>query len=367
MKVLHILDSLNRGGAEILELDVCRNAKKNGLDLIFAATGGGDLEEDFSASGVEFIRLQRKLPIDISVVSKLRQLIKSQQIKVIHTNQPVEGIHAYLAALRTKTKVVLSHHGLAHDSKNRWALKFLIPRVAKNVYVSESLRQWYFREAKINANANYAVVYNGVDEKRLAYSGENLKSELKLPDDAFLFGIISNFYAEPRKDQITLCKAFAKIAEKLPQAHLVLVGKVEAGAETKFADCVQFCEENNLSDKTHFLGLRKDIPKILNSLDIFVLSSLHEGMPIAAMEAMLTRKPCVFSDIEPLLEVSKNGEFAEMFQTQNADDLAKKLIKLTGNVEFRKDLANRAYDFAKRTFSIEAHIGSLKNLYESIV
>lgn len=166
---------------------------------------------------------------------------------------------------------------------------------------------------------------------------------------------------------MTLCKAFVKIAEKLPKAHLVLVGKIEAGAESKLAECVKICKENNLSEKTHFLGLRNDIAKILNSLDVFVLSSLHEGLPIAAIEAMLTRKPCVFSDIEPLLEISNNGEFAGIFQTQNADDLAEKLLKFAENEEFRKDLANRAYDFAKKTFSIEAHLRNLKKLYESII
>jgi len=57
MRVLHLLDSLNRGGTEVLELDVCRNARANGLDLIFAAMGGGDLEEEFRNSDVEFIRL----------------------------------------------------------------------------------------------------------------------------------------------------------------------------------------------------------------------------------------------------------------------------------------------------------------------
>ena len=68
-KVLYLLDSLNRGGTEILALDVCRNARAGGLDLIFVATGGGDLEADLRGSGVEFVRLERRLPLDPRVVA----------------------------------------------------------------------------------------------------------------------------------------------------------------------------------------------------------------------------------------------------------------------------------------------------------
>jgi glycosyltransferase involved in cell wall biosynthesis len=85
------------------------------------------------------------------------------------------------------------------------------------------------------------------------------------------------------------------------------------------------------------------------------------------MEAMLARVPSVLSDIKPLLETSQNGEFAEIFQTQNSDDLTAKLIKLAKNKEFRNDLANRAFNHAKENFSIEAHLENLKKLYESII
>ena len=78
MNVLHFLDSLNRGGAETLVLDVCRNAERCGLNLTFVASGGGDLEKDFENSGVEYIRLQRRLPVDLNLV---RQSAKDHQRK----------------------------------------------------------------------------------------------------------------------------------------------------------------------------------------------------------------------------------------------------------------------------------------------
>ncbi len=75
MNVLHLLDSLNRGGAETLVLDICRNADSGGLNLTFAASGGGELEAEFENSGVEYFRLQRRLPIDPNLIRQLRKII----------------------------------------------------------------------------------------------------------------------------------------------------------------------------------------------------------------------------------------------------------------------------------------------------
>jgi glycosyltransferase involved in cell wall biosynthesis len=146
-----------------------------------------------------------------------------------------------------------------------------------------------------------------------------------------------------------------------------LVRDFGKGAEEKYAKCVKIVEQNNLQTRVHFLGQRDDLAKVVNSLDVYVFSSLHEGLPIALMEAMLARKACILSDIPPHLEVSRNGEFADVFETRNAAELAGKLVKIARNDEFRNDLASRAQHFARSAFSIEAHLEKLKKLYESIV
>lgn len=367
MKIAHLLDSLNRGGAEILALDVCRNAEACGLDLIFITTGDGSLKEDFRHSGVEFVELRRKLPVDPQVIFKLRKLIVEKKIDIIHTHQSVEAVHAYFAAQGTKTKIVLTHHGFVPDKKNLYALRFLLPRVAQNVVVSRALLKWYAEEMKLKFPQNTQIVYNGVDAGRLDWQGDNLKKELNLPENTLLFGMIGNFYRDPRKDQLTVCKSLPEIFSKIENAYFVFVGKTENGAEEKQQECISFCAENKISDRVFFLGARSDVPKILRSLDVFVLSSLHEGLPIAVLEAMLAGAACVLSDIEPLREVSQNGEYARIFQTQNSGDLAEKIVALAENEQIRLKLAKEAKIYAEEKFSIEAHIARLKKLYESTI
>lgn len=366
MKVLHILDSLKRGGAETLELDICRNARANNLDLTLALTGAGELSDDFRNSGVDFVELKRSFPIDLNVIVRLRRIIKSRNIQIVHANQAVEGIHGYFAALATNAKLVMSFHGFVPDKKNRQILKFLIPRTAKNIAVSCELLNW-LASAGFDISQNFTVLYNGVDERRLQPANENLRRDLKIPNDAFLIGMIGNFYVQPRKDQLTLCRALPEFLKKFPNAHCLFVGGFENGAEAKFAEAVKFCKQNNILDKTHFLGVRRDVPDILAALDVFVLSTLHEGLPIAVIEAMLARVPCVLSDIAPNLEISKKGEFAEIFQTQNFNDLNEKLSSLAENKKLRSDLSLNAYKYAKKEFSIETHIAHLKLLYQSLI
>lgn len=365
INVLQLLDSVNRGGAETLVLDVCRNARDHGLNVVFAATGGGELEADFAASGVECYRFERRLPVDLRVVRQLRNVIKKHEIQVIHAAQAVEGIHAYLAALGTNAKIVLSFHGYIADAKTRWTLRFLIPRVAANLAVSREFLKWLGKREKLNTTRNFRVLHNGIDENRLRRTND-FRAELKLSPDAFLIGMTGNFYAAPRKDQMTICRALPAVFAAVPDAHCVFAGGIESGAEQKFAECVRFCQENGISDRVHFLGMRRDVPDILHALDVFVLSTLHDSFGIAAAEAMLVGAPCVLSDIEPLREISGDGEFGVLFPPQNAETLAEKLINLANNPNERESLAARAQKFAAENYSIAAHLEELKGIYQSI-
>ena len=368
MRVLHFLDTTNRGGAEMQALDVCRNASDAGIDLTFVTAKGGVMETEFVESGAEFIRLGRRFPVDLYLASELRKIIKERNIEIVHGYQAVEGVHLYLAArgLKGVKKVLSFQGGTKYDWKNRRALRFLIPRMDANIVVSGALKNWHRKVDKFDVSS-FRVVYNGADPKRLAPQGRDLRKELDVPDKTLLIGMIGNFYREKRKDQLTLCKALPRIFREVPNVHCVFAGGVADGAEDKFADCLNFTLENNISDRVHFLGARKDVPDVLDALDVFVFSSFHEGLPVALAEAMLARVPAVVSDIEPLLEASAEGKYAEVFHLQDADELADRILKLLGDEAYRRDLADNAFRFAEDNFSIGAHLKGLTELYRELL
>ena len=360
------MDSLNRGGAEVLALDVCRNARANGLDLTFVATGGGDLEDDFRRSGVPFVRLQRRAPVDLKLAARLRRLVREHGVRVVHTHQAVEALHAHLATLGTNVRRVMSFHLCEADRRNRAALKFLAPRTHANVAVSRDLLRCLRAEAGFDTDKNFRVVYNGVDPRRLRASGRPLRDELKLKETDVLLGMVGNFYADRRKDQLTVCRALVRVFARAPHARFAFVGARADDAPRAFDECVEFCREQGVGGRVHFLGKRADIPDILNSLDIFVLSSRHEGLGIAAVEAMMTGVPAVVSDIGPLVEVAGGGEYATLFRAGDADDLSERLSALVADAALRARLGGRGREWALRQFGIDAHLAALRDLYDSL-
>jgi glycosyltransferase involved in cell wall biosynthesis len=365
IKVLHILDSLNRGGAEVMELDVCRNARANGLDLTFVATGGGDLEEEFRNSGIEFIRLNRRLPLDLGLVLQLRRIIREHKIDVVHSHQPVEALHLYMATRGSDVKRVFTLHGVYAGTKNDLALRFVAPRMHARVLLGKDLAAWLAAEQGLDVSS-HIVINNGVDPGRLQSSGSQLRTELGLAGEAMLFGMVANFYADRRKDQLTVCQALPQLFDHDPNAHFVFVGN-HADAPHLFDDCVSLCREHNISKRVHFLGKRSDIPNVLNSLDLFVLSSRWEGSPISVIEAMMLGVPTVLSDIAPLNEVSGEGKFAVLFRSGDANDLASKLIQCGDDQAYRARLASSAKEWAFSQYSIERHIANLLKLYGSLI
>ncbi|MEP7213404.1 MAG: glycosyltransferase [Acidobacteriota bacterium] len=367
MRVLYILDSVNRGGAEMQALDVCRNAHRFGIEMTVVTFGGGALETDFRESGVEFIRLSRKLPVDIYLASQVRKIIRERGIQIAHGYQAVDGLHMYLATRGISgIKNILSFQGFIADRRNRVVSKFLIPRMDANVVASRGLQKWLARTDKLNTK-NFAVIYNGADPERLRPSGRSLKRELGLADSSQLFGMIAGFYRDPRKDQLTVCKSLPGAFKKLPAAHCVFAGGIEDGAEGKFADCINFCVEKGITDRVHFLGARADVPDILADLDLFVFSSLQEGLPVAVSEAMLAGVPMVVSDIEPLIEATDNGKYAEVFPVGDEHALSGKIIGLLSDAGRRHELAQSAKQFAEENFSIDSHLRSLADLYDRLI
>ncbi len=368
MRVLHFLDTLSRGGAEMQALDVCRNAHRFGIQITVASAGGGSLQEAFVESGVDFFRFDRRFPVDLYLASQLRKLIKEREVQIVHGYQPVDGLHIYLATRGLRhVKRVLSFQGFVPDKRNRITAKFLIPRMDVNIVVSRGLQKWLRTHDRIDTSKNFTVIFNGADPARLKPTGRSIRSELGLAEGDLLMGMIGNFYRDPRKDQMTVCRALPKVFKEFPQAHILFAGRIEDGAEDKFADCVNFTIEHGLTDRVHFVGGRSDVPDILAELDIFIFSTLQEGLPVAVSEAMLAGVPMIVTDIEPLMEATNNGEFAEIFPTRDESALADRMRNLLSDRSRRQGLAERAKVFAEQNFSIDSHLRDLTDLYQTLL
>ncbi len=367
MKVLYTLDTLNRGGAETLVLDICKNASRFGISPYFVAFGGGALEVQFRSGNFPAYWIERRAPLDLKLVFHLRRLLRREAIDIVHCSQPVEAIHIYLASFGTRTKCVQTHHGVFPEMRNKIAARLISPLIDANIYVSKSLREWLESELRLNTQKTFYLVHNAVDESRLEPTGRDIRKELGIGPGTEVLGNLGNFLPTARKAQLTICKAFFKVISRNREVAFIFAGRTANGGEEYRDRCVAYCEEKGILDRVFFLGERTDIPDILHSLDLYVSASLAEGLPLAVIEAMLAKVPVILSDIEEHLEVSDNARCAHVFPVGDPDKLAEAIIDQLDDKKKRDSLASRGREFAYAAFTMEAHFKVLKKIYKGLL
>ena len=143
---------------------------------------------------------------------------------MVHSHQPVEALHLYLATRGSHVKRVLTLHGVYAGTKNDLALRFVLPRMHARVLLGKDLAAWLAKEQGVEISQDFIVINNGVDPGRLHSTGRKLRTELGLAEDTKLLGMVANFYPDRRKDQLTVCKALPQFFERDPKAQFVFVG-----------------------------------------------------------------------------------------------------------------------------------------------
>ncbi|HJV77461.1 MAG TPA: glycosyltransferase family 4 protein [Paludibacter sp.] len=370
MKIAYLLGSLNRGGTETLLLDVFRNAEQNDLDAMGIYRKQGSLESDFRQSGVEMVQL----PVEKNLLAyliRLRRLLVRNKISIVHAQQPLDALFAWLACLGTGLKIILTFHGYDFNDKKKGVsiLKFIIKRTDANIFVSETQRQYYQQQYSLKSEKQ-TVVYNGISFDKLnmfthqitsSHPMSNLRNELHISPDALLIGSVGNFV--PVRDQLSLCRFLKLLNEQEVDFHFIFVGKRAENTPDSYDDCYNFCQENHLLNKVSFLGSRNDVPAILQQLDAFLYATAHDTFGIAVVEAMAMGIPVFVNDWEVMAEITDKGKYATLYKTKDEVDLLQQFMLFLQDKTPYKIKALEAARFVCEMYSIEKHIENLKQVY----
>ena len=363
MKVLSYIDSLNRGGAETLIMDIAKNITKDDFEYIIVSGKGGDLEDEIKNSNAKYIRLNRRKAVDIKLIKQLRKIIKSEKIDIIHSHGDISRVYSHLASIGLGIKILNTFHGHIISKKEELIVKLLANSSDTNICVSNGLLNELKKEIKFK---RAEVIYNGIDDSKFRQTkNKNYLKEYNFGDNDFTVGMVGNF--TPVKDYNTLCKAISVLSDRTNNVKFLFIGRRDEANPEIYDNCYKYCLENNLLNNVIFTGKRDDIPEILNSLDLFILSSNTDTFGIAAVEAMLSKVPCLLSDIPPLREISDNGKYAILFKKGDEKDLAEKISDIINGKYNIETLTNEAYHWAKEKFSIRVHIENLKSIYKKVI
>ena len=261
--------------------------------------------------------------------------LKTHRYDTVHSHITHLNFFFYPLAKWFGTKNIIQHaHGTKWSDKklngirNYVMLHAVWPLITHKLACSEAAGKAYFGK-------NFTVINNGVDVEKFAYNPAvraQKRKELGLENN-FVVAHVGRFSAE--KNHTFLIDIFREVVALDPSARLVLVGGGPLANSIK-----KKVLSLNLQDKVLFLGVRKDVPNLLQAFDVFVLPSFHEGMPVVGVEAQATGEPCVFTDTitpEVLLLPSSSMLSLEDSPTKWAQRiLALKNQKRTSGTDFVK-------------------------------
>jgi len=263
---------------------------------------------------------------------------------------------------------VHSEHGIDWDStaKESWR-RILCRRLAfqladRVLSVSYQLRDLHARRTRFPAR-KIEVIHNGVDSRRFSPDPAvrlRVRRDLGISDGEFSIGCVGNLI--PVKDHLTLLRAIGGFAQSGRPWRLLVAGAgPELPALTKFVDA-----HPGWKDRVVFLGNSSSVPELLNALDVYVLSSLTEGISNALLEAMATGLPVVVTATGGNPEVVVGGDSGLLFPVGDDARLTEHLLALEARSDWRLELGQRALRRVRDEFSIDSMVRKYEELYESL-
>ena len=238
-------------------------------------------------------------------VSILRELNANNKYDIIHSHGWTTLLVAVLGSVFFRSKVLNGEHGtLFFDSfKRRIIQKFLFKTISGNVTVSASLRDEITKRLGLS-HQNFTVVSNGVDTEKFKSSDEtrfNIREKLNVEQGVFIVGTVGRLV--PVKNYTFLVQAFNEFRKNCSESRLLIVGE---GIEREKLQ--RLAEQLGILDVVIFTGERPDIAELISSMDLFMLTSLDEGMSNTLLEAMSSSVPVLASNVGGAQEIVAEGK-----------------------------------------------------------
>ncbi len=358
MKILHVITSLYTGGAERLIVDLLpllRDGEKNQVELLLINGVETPFKQKMLESGVNVNFLQKTNDVyHPRVVMNMRRFFHQREYDIVHTHNTASQFFVPLSRILTskKAKLVTTEHSSSNRRRSYWFLrpidKWMYNRYDAIVCIADRAKDNL--EAYIGHRDRIMTINNGVDIKRFLRPVKDISSH-----NSFIITMVAALRVE--KDHSTLLKAMKLLPDNY---RLRIVG----GGPHEVADSVKAeCHKLGLDDRVDFMGLRQDIPDLLEQSDINVLSSHWEGLSLSSIESMASGRPFLASDVDGLREVA--GGAGVLFTHGDAKDLACKIQHLCEHPDEYRQVAARCQEKA-RQYDISVTATKYLELYESL-
>lgn len=300
VRVLQIVGKMDRAGAETLLMNLYRNIDRDLLqfDFVVHRDEKGDYDDEIKKLGGRIFYLPPMKASMLCEYSKqANSLFSGGEWSIVHSHVDAMSALPLLMAKRAKVPVRIAHsHNTAFPKDKklpiRVAARSILPYVANRYFgCSEESAKFLFQGVQRSAE-NSMILNNAIDLEQFRFSADErqrMRSKLNISEESLVLGHIGRFVKQ--KNHERLLNIFKAVLLQKPNCLLLMAGDGEEVERIK-----QIASDMGISEKICFLGVRDDIPSLLQAMDCFVLPSLYEGFPVVGVEAQTAGLPCVFSD-----------------------------------------------------------------------
>lgn len=324
--------------------------------------------------GIRYTDVQDRSMFDLGCLKQLKEIIKQHQLQVIHTHDDKTLLYAWvLSLLLPGLKIMHTCHshalcrredfsslgGFLKFRLRRRILAFLMQRHHKPIItVSGDTRQRLINTG-LNA-AEVQVLHNGIDLAvwHPAQAEPILRDELQIPSDGFLVGTVARITAE--KDLPTFYQVAEAVAARLPQARFVIVGD---GYGNELQKAREEVHQRGLSSLIFFTGHRTDLRNIYASFDVFLMTSLTEGLPNTLLEAMAMGIPSVSTAVGGIPELLNHGRGGFLAPVGNVSVLADHVLNLLSDPDLRDTCGAACRQQVSQRFSFSNRVQQMEEYY----
>ena len=391
IRVVQLLATGSNGGAQEHLYNLVTRIDRERYDVSIVALSAGSAIRRLERTGVPVCVIDE--PDDDAAIEAVATHLAAVGADVVHAHMyraEVVGTQAAwrLAGLGRRRPYVVStvHSSRIRSDEDRALLRRLTPKIDQLIAVSKAIVRKIEDEGRVGAPVT--LIYNGVDLQRYVDQEAccTLHEEYDIPDGAPIVGVVARL--EPEKGHPTLLDAWPRVLERVPNAHLLIVGEGSRreALEAQALDLGLMAPQSPLMQpqasqtgttsttvrrtsphSVTFTGRRDDIPSVTAALDVAVLPSYREAQGLSILEAMALSRPVVASNVGGIPEMIENGETGLLVPPHDAEALGDAIARLLTDHPYADTLARAGHDLVYERFCVELMVRAIETIYDESI
>lgn len=366
IKVLEVIRQGKIGGGESHLFDLFLGLDRTQIEPIALSFTDGYMIEQLREHNFTCHVIETFKQFDISIINKVISIVKSEKIDLIHAHGSRAALNMLLISLICKIPMIYTVHGWSfHQDQSAIVYKLralsekIICKYSKRVIcVSDSNRKSGIETFGLK---DCTVIENGINLNRFDAEGQykDLRTEFGFSSTDIIVGLISRITKQ--KDPITFIKSIEIANSKDSRIKGVLIGEGDMDDEVN-----AYISQHHLEPILHRFPFRNDVPAVLNTIDIYCLPSLWEGLSIALLEAMAMKKAIVVTPTDGTKEIIQDGYNGLVVDYNNPQKLADAYNKYVESPEIKISFGSNAYKLINERFSSRRVADMVCKIYNDI-